>query len=255
MALIYNLDHISDKQKKTNIRKAIGILEKAYYSKTEAISFFLDPFEQKIIKDIADKNHIDITFLGGNEKAERKIFVVNYYYLPLYAPNYISVLEFECEGITHPDVLGSLISLGIDRNDIGDISILKNKAQFVVDKEVAPFIEFNLTKIKNQSIKLKLVENSELYHKKEVYENHNGFVSSLRLDNLVSLFISTSRGKAGEVIVSRFVKVDFQMMGDPSYNIKDGSLISIRRYGRFIFDGIDGTSKKGNLHIKYRKIL
>ena len=164
-------------------------------------------------------------------------------------------MEFESDDISHPDVLGSLISLGIDRNDIGDISILENKVQFVTSTEEALFIEFNLTKIKNQSVKLKLVKSSELDLKKEVYEIYNGFVSSLRLDNLVSLFISTSRGKAKEVIMSRFVKVDFQIIDDPSYNIQDGSLISIRRYGRFVFDGIDGTSKKGNLHIKYRKII
>ena len=254
MALEYNLDHITDKQKKTNIRKALSILEKAFYKKIECQSFFLDPFEQKTLADIAKKNSIDICFLGGNTNAERKIFVANYYYEPLYEPNYISVLEFEADGISHPDVLGALLSLGIGRNDVGDISILDGKVEFVISINQASFVEFNLTKIKNESVNLKVKENARLDLIKPSYESYTGFVSSLRLDNLLSLFLSTSRSKAKEIVKARLVKVDFQIIEDPSLQIHEDCLISVRRFGRFVFDGIDGFSKKGNYHISYRKI-
>lgn len=254
MALEYNLDHISDKQKKTNIRKALSILEKAFYKKIETQSFFLDPFEQKTLAEIAKKNSIDICFLGGNPDAERKIFVANYYYEPLYEPNYISVLEFEASNIHHPDVLGALLSLGIDRNDIGDISILDNKVEFVISTEQASFVEFNITKIKNGSVNIKVKKDSKLDLIKPKYEDYTGFVSSLRIDNLLSLFLSTSRTKAKEIVKYRLVKVDFQIIEDPSYQVDEGCLISVRRFGRFVFDRIDGYSKKGNYHIKYRKV-
>lgn len=254
MALEYNLDHISDKQKNTNIRKALSILEKAFYKKIETQSFFLDPFEQKTLAEIAKKNSIDICFLGGNPDAERKIFVANYYYEPLYEPNYISVLEFEASNIHHPDVLGALLSLGIDRNDIGDISILDNKVEFVISTDQASFIEFNLTKIKNESVNLKVKEDAHLDLIVPIYDSYNGFVSSLRLDNLLSLFLSTSRTKAKEIVKDRLVKVDFQIIEDPSYQVDEGCLISVRRFGRFVFDRIDGYSKKGNYNINYRKV-
>lgn len=254
MALEYNLDHISDKQKKTNIRKALSILEKAFYKKIETVSFFLDPFEQKTIAEIAKKNSIDITFLGGNEDCERKIFVANYYYLPLFAPNYISVLEFESEDISHPDVLGALLHLGIDRNSIGDISILDGKVEFAIEKDIADFVEFNLAKIKNESIKIKQKEDAKLKLIKASYEYYSGFVSSLRIDNVISLIASTSRTKAKEIVKSGLVKVDFQIIEDPSFQLGENSNISIRRMGRFIFDTIDGYSKKGNYHISYRKV-
>lgn len=254
MALLYNLDHIIDKQKKTNIRKALSILEKAFYKNIEVISFFLDPFEQKIISDIAKKNSIDICFLGGNPDAERKIFVANYYYEPLYAPNYLSVLEFSAEDIHHPDVLGALLSLGVDRNDIGDISILDNKVQFALSIDQASFVEFNLTKIKNNSVKMNLKEDAKIDIKKPSYEMKKGFVSSLRIDNILSLFLSTSRTKAKEIVNSRLVKIDFQIIEDPSYQVDEGSLISARKFGRFIFDRVDGHSKKGNYLIRYRKV-
>ena len=254
MALIYNLDHIIDKQKKTNIRKALSFLEKAYYSKVETTSFFLDLFEQKVIRNIAVKNNIDITFIGGNPDAERKIFVANYYYLPLYEPNYLSVLEFDASDISHPDVLGALLSLGIDRNQIGDISVLDDRVEFVIDKEIASFVEFNLTKIKNEKIRLNKKEDGQISLIPLEYEYHKGFISSLRLDNLVAEFISTSRGKAKELVAARMVKVDFQTIDDPSYKVNESSLISVRKNGRFIYDTISGLSKKGNYHIEYRKI-
>lgn len=254
MALEYNLDHISDKQKKTNIRKALSILEKAFYKNIETVSFFLDPFEQKTIAEIAKKNSIDITFLGGNEDCERKIFVANYYYLPLYTPNYISVLEFESEDIGHPDVLGALLHLGVDRNSIGDISILDGKVEFAIEKNLANFLEFNLTKIKNETVKLSLKEDATIDLIKPGYEEYSGFVSSLRIDNIVSLIGSTSRTKAKEIVKSGLVKVDFQIIEDPSFQLGENSNISIRRMGRFIFDTIDGYSKKGNYHISYRKV-
>lgn len=254
MALEYNLDYIIDKQKKTNIRKALSILEKAFYKKIETQSFFLDPFEQKTLAQIANKNSIDICFLGGNPDAERKIFVANYYYEPLYEPNYISVLEFKAQGISHPDVLGALLSLGIDRNDIGDISILDGKVEFAISNDQSSFVEFNLSKIKNESVNLKVKEDAKLNLIKVSYEDFNGFVSSLRLDNLLSLFLSTSRTKAKEIVKARLVKVDYQIIEDPSYHVDEGSLISVRRFGRFVSDGIDGYSKKGNYHIRYRKV-
>ena len=254
MALEYNLDHISDKQKKTNIRKALSILEKAFYKKIETVSFFLDPFEQKTILNIAKKNSIDVSFIGGNDNCERKIFVANYYYEPLYAPNYISVLEFESRDISHPDVLGALLNLGIDRNSIGDISILDEKVEFAIEKDIANFVEFNLSKIKNESVKLRAREDATIKLLKPNYEEFTGFVSSLRIDNIVSLIASTSRTKAKEIVKSGFVKVDFQIIEDPSYQIGEDSQISIRKLGRFIFDSIDGFSKKGNYHISYRKV-
>lgn len=254
MALEYNLDHIRDKQKKTNIKKALSILEKAFYQKIETISFFLDSFEQKTLEEIANKNSIDITFIGGNNRSERKIFVANYYYLPLYEANYISVLEFDSENISHPDVLGALLHLGIDRNSIGDISILDGKVEFAIEKDIANFVEFNLTKIKNESVKLREKEDASLELVKPSFEEYTGFVSSLRIDNIVSLIGSTSRTKAKEIVKSGFVKVDFQIIEDSSFQISENSNISIRRMGRFIFDSIDGFSKKGNYHISYRKV-
>lgn len=230
-------------------------MEKGFYTKQEVSSFFLDPFERKVIKDIARVNNIDIVFVGGNDKCERKIFVANYYYLPLEESDYIKVLSFNSSDIKHPDVLGALIHMGIDRNSIGDISILDNLVEFVVLEEEANFIKYNLSKIKREGIHIEIKEESILNKAKEDYILSTSFISSLRLDNIVSSLVNTSRSKAKNLINNRLVKVDHQTITDPSYNVDEGAMLSIRKEGRFIFDRIKGFSKKGNYHIEYRKLV
>lgn len=255
MSLEYNLNFVKDKAKKSNIKKAISILERGFYTKKEVSSFFLDPFERKVIKDIARINNIDIVFVGANDKCERKIFVANYYYLPIEESNYIKVLSFDSSDIKHPDVLGALIHMGIDRNSIGDISILEDSVEFVVLEEEADFIKYNLSKIKREGIHIEIKEECKLNKEKENYISSTSFISSLRLDNIVSSLVNTSRSKAKALISNRLVKVDHQTITDPSYNVDEGAMLSIRKEGRFIFDRIKGLSKKGNYHIEYRKLV
>ncbi len=255
MSLEYNLNFIKDKSKKSTIKKAISILERAFYSRSELSSFFLDPYEREVIESIAKKNNIDLTFIGGHSEAERKIFVANYYYLPLNLHDYIEILSFNCKDIKHPDVLGALISLGLDRESIGDISVLDGKVEFALLASEANFVKYNLSKIKNESIDIHIKEDGRLLLKESEFSSSSGFVSSLRLDNIISQILNCSRSRAKVLITGRMVKVDHQIIVDPSYQVSEASLISVRKEGRFIFDEVTGLSKKGNYHIVYRKLL
>ncbi|MDO4593873.1 MAG: YlmH/Sll1252 family protein [Tissierellia bacterium] len=252
MTLEYNIDFIRDKNKKTNIKKAISLLEKAFYTKKFVYSFFLDPMEQKIISNIAKNNDIDIKFVGGNEKAERKIFLVNFNHC--LNEDYIRVLIIKDINLEHKDILGALISLGIDRENIGDIVIDKN-CEFVVLEDDYPFIKYNLTKIANKSVKVEEKKINTLMDKRLEYKINKIFVSSLRIDNLVSSILNLSRKKAKDLIKKKKIKIDYMIVDDPSYQVEEESLISIRGYGRYIFDQIIGSSKKGNYHIIYKKVL
>jgi RNA-binding protein YlmH len=253
MKLEYNLDFINDKTTKSNLKKAISILERAFYNGKETSSFFLDPFEIDVIQSICDKNKIEVLFLGGNENSERKIFLANPYYLPVDSKDYISVLTFSCKDIKHPDVLGALIHLGLDREKIGDIVVKDDLCEFVVLKEEDAFVKYNLSKIKNERIDIKLKGDNILMDAFNEFEEKRAFVSSLRLDNIISVFLNTSRKKAKQIIKARNVKLDFVYVDNPSVQVKEDSLISIRHEGRFQFDSIEGFSKKGNYHISYRK--
>lgn len=253
MKLEYNIDFVEDKSVKANIKKAISLLEKSFYTRKEVSSFFLNPFEISVLNDIAKINNIEIVFLSCNESSERQIFVANPYSNEINTRNYISVLEFKKNNIKHPDVLGALLNLGLERNDIGDIYVGDEICEFVVLNKDKDFVKFNLSKIKNERVNIDLKKDNILNLPKIDYIENRGFVSSLRLDNIVSEFINLSRSKAKILIQRRLVKVNYQIIDNPSKIIDENSLISIRRKGRFIFDKVIGKSKKDNYHIEYRK--
>lgn len=253
MKLEYNIDFVEDKSVKANIKKAISLLEKSFYTKKEVSSFFLNPFELSVLYDIAKINNIEIVFLSCNKESERNIFVANPYSKEIDSKDYISVLEFQQNNITHPDVLGALLNLGLERNDIGDIYIGDGLCEFVILNKDKDFVKFNLTKIKNERVSLDFKKDNILSKNKIEYIEKRGFISSLRLDNIVSEFVNLSRSKAKTLIKRRLVKVNFQIIDNPSKIIEENSLISIRKEGRFIFDKVIGKSKKDNYHIEYRK--
>lgn len=253
MKLEYNIDFVEDKSVKANIKKAISLLEKSFYTKKEVSSFFLNPFELSVLNDIAKINNIEIVFLSCNKESERNIFVANPYSNEIDSKDYINVLEFKQNNITHPDVLGALLNLGLERNDIGDIYIGDGLCEFVILNKDKDFVKFNLTKIKNERVSLDFKKDNILSKNKIEYIEKRGFISSLRLDNIVSEFVNLSRSKAKTLIKRRLVKVNFQIIDNPSKIIEENSLISIRKEGRFIFDKVIGKSKKDNYHIEYRK--
>ena len=253
MKLEYNIDFVEDKSVKANIKKAISLLEKSFYTRKEVSSFFLNPFELSVLNDIAKINNIEIVFLSCNKESERNIFIANPYSNDIDSKDYISVLEFKQNNINHPDVLGALLNLGLERNDIGDIYIGDGLCEFVVLNKDKDFVKFNLTKIKNERVNLDFKKDNILSKNKIEYIGKRGFISSLRLDNIVSEFVNLSRSKAKTLIKRRLVKVNFQIIDNPSKIIEENSLISIRKEGRFIFDKVIGKSKKDNYHIEYRK--
>ena len=191
--------------------------------------------------------------MSCNKESERNIFVANPYSNEIDSKDYISVLEFKQNNINHPDVLGALLNLGLERNDIGDIYIGDGFCEFVVLNKDKDFVKFNLTKIKNERVSLDFKKDNILSKNKIEYIEKRGFISSLRLDNIVSEFVNLSRSKAKTLIKRRLVKVNFQIIDNPSKIIEENSLISIRKEGRFIFDKVIGKSKKDNYHIEYRK--
>src|SRR5699024_11756760 len=56
--------------------------------------------------------------------------------------------------IRHRDILGSLMSLGIERKTLGDISVRDGIFQFFINREMASYVQMNLTQVKQSTVKL-----------------------------------------------------------------------------------------------------
>ena len=154
------------------------------------------------------------------------------------------------EPFGHRDILGALMTLGVDRGKVGDIVIDDGNAFFLCEEGMADFFVENLEKIRHTAVKLKRIPPSGLSVRQEFTEQE-GTVASTRLDSVLACVYRLSRSQAAELFRAEKVFVDGRMVLNPSHSCDDGSIISVRGYGRFLYQQTPGETKKGRLKIRY----
>lgn len=216
---------------------------------------FLDPREQQIIRTIiGNQTEIIVELFGGLEENERKrALIFPEYYKPEETDFQIELLEIEYPSkfitIEHPQVLGSLMSLGLRRGKFGDILFESDRIQFLVGKEVSDYIKLQLVNIGRATISLKEVPFSEGINLKENWLETTETVSSLRLDTVMSALLNISRQKSQDYIKHGRVKVNWTIIENPAFECGLSDVISVRGYGRSKVISIDGKTKKDKWRI------
>lgn len=195
---------------------------------------------------------------GGHPNAERNIVV--------FYPDYLdelSILEEEkkeatlisClllepksqkfgEELSHRDVLGSLMALGIKRETLGDILLDGKKAVIYCLNNIAEEILNGLHAIRNTSIKVKKIAIGESPIESK-YIEMTLKVASIRLDSILAAAFKISREKAKEHIVAGNVTVTGLAVPQSDSSLSIGAHVSLKGKGKFIYKGQEGTSKKG----------
>lgn len=111
----------------------------------------------------------------------------------------------------------------------------------------------NLNKISKYNINLELVNSEEEIDLPEKEYNYKTIVAnSFRLDNLISKILNLSRANVKKLISQELVKVNFSVETRPHFELEEGDLVSVRKYGRFRVFEIKGNTKKGNFVIEIR---
>ncbi len=152
----------------------------------------------------------------------------------------------------HKDFLGSIMSLNIKRELIGDIFIEEGIAFVFVSSSISKYIENNLLEIgKNKCIINKVEERSFEYK----FSSFNVTIASNRLDVLVSEITNLSRSKSVEYIESGLVQIDYDVCKNKNEKIESGMIITIRKYGKFILQTEIGESKKGKKKWEVKKYI
>jgi RNA-binding protein YlmH len=216
---------------------------------------FLDPREQQILnKVIGESSEVRCQFFGGTENAERQraVIVPEYYTFDL-EDYQLTIFEIEYPkkfiSIEHPQVLGTLMSLGLRREKFGDILIEGDRIQLIVGKEINSYIHLQLTSIGRAKISLKEIPLSEAISIKNSWKEETVTVSSLRLDAVVSALYLISRQKSQLLIEQGMVKVNFVVLEKPSFECGESDMISVRGYGRTKIISIEGKTKKDKWRI------
>ena len=157
--------------------------------------------------------------------------------------------------LTHREILGSLFSLNITDEVFGDIIIRDDKYYFYVVDKISNFIKDNLVMIGNKSIKIREVDLYILADYKKEYEELEFIVSSPRLDTVIARLIGTSRDKVKIKFNNKDIVLNYKTINNNSYNLCDGDIFSIRKYGKYKYIGVVKNTKKDNYIIRILKYI
>lgn len=241
------LKHILEPDKKILMRQILDKILIASKQKREIVSDFLDPYEIYLSKSILNRfQEVDYFIDGGHSNFERSVIYIYPSFINEPEINAISILEFSFNNcsIEHRDVLGTLISMGIDRRKIGDIIFRDNVCNIFVKKEINDYLFFNLKKIKNANISLKEITRNEIISFEPEYTIKKIIVNSLRTDLVLSSIYGESRKATQEIISSGKLKINFKQETKPSIPIKEKDVLSLKGKGRLIVEEIAGRTKK-----------
>ena len=235
---------------------SLRISEKQYIPKTLG---FLNPYEKRLIqREILPPVGMQMIFDGGHEQAERTMLVCYPEYCDFSRDEYMCLLKCtgrELAGLTHRDYLGSLMGLGITRENIGDILVTDEGGYIFVKQEMAEYILQNLTKIGRRGIHIERCSPSDVTLPEREVKEVKGTVSSLRLDAVLSTAICLSRGKTADLIRAGLVEVNWENVQDVSAGVKEGDIISARGYGRMELAEIGGLTRKGRYAITIARFI
>lgn len=221
---------------------------------------FLDPREQYILEVIVGSYpELNLSFYGGNSDSERKrAMIAPEYFSPKEEDFEIVLLELEYPEkfatIDHRNVLGTLMSLSIERDQLGDI-VVGDKIQFILTKNIESYIMLELKRIKNVPVKLHEVPMQDMIQSKENWTTHQATVSALRLDVVLKEMIRKSRSIAKQYIEKKRIKVNHTIIERPDFQLEPGDLLSIQGHGRARMTEIGPKTKKDKLRIVYETLF
>ncbi|WNS77099.1 RNA-binding protein [Bacillus sp. DTU_2020_1000418_1_SI_GHA_SEK_038] len=211
---------------------------------------FLDPREQEIIRQLIGMNNdVKIHLFGGFELAERKRALLYPEYLQPEEEDFqISLFEVDYPkkfvNLEHPQVLGSLMSLGLKRVKYGDILFEGDSIQFFVTRDIEHYISTQLNTIGKASVSLIYQPLNRALQSKEIWSEQSVTSTSLRLDTVASAIHNISRQKSQTLIQQGLTKVNWTLIENPAFEVRESDIISIRGYGRAKIIALEGKTKR-----------
>lgn len=160
------------------------------------------------------------------------------------------------EPLTHRDYLGALMNLGIERAKTGDILAdgQGTHAFLFCTKDIAPLICEELDRVRHTTVRCTPAELSDC-DIVPAFEQMKVNVASERLDAVIAAVWKLSRSEAAALCAQEAVFADGESLSQPGCRLKEGARVSVRGYGKFIYEGMINLSRKGRLFVEIRKFI
>lgn len=201
---------------------------------------------------------IDFSLCGISEGCEKNMIAVKPKDFPqeeLYFPvKYFKVTNrSKFKELEHKHYLGTIMSLGIKRELMGDLIVEDDSCYGIVSEEIFDFLVDNLKEVGRNPVTVEEVNRNQVPSLK--FEELVDSVSSVRLDNIVSVMINNSRSKGLELIETGEVSVNYVVDKEKNSTLKEGDIVTIRKKGKFIFEKILGENKKGKIRVLIKRFI
>ena len=230
-----------------------------------AFSPFLDAASCALAVSVCKKEHARYELYGGYNEAERRICII----LPDYAESISDCFSEEnfpvcivravnknpARALSHRDFLGSLMSLGIKRENIGDIVVCNDGADIITMRQTALFLNENFEKAGNCPIETDIAPIDSLRTPESKTEEKRDTVASPRLDNIISAAFDISRSSAAQAISEGLIFVNDEAAEKADRQVAEGSKIVLRGKGKVILRKFCGESRKGRLIVIFDKYI
>lgn len=240
-----------------NYQDILEQVDRKYFFLTK----FLDESEQVELKANLQSNlqgnlfeTVEVHLDGGYQNAERKrALITKENNVKLKDDFKIKAFRIDYSRkfiqINHRQVLGTMMSLGINRNTIGDIIVGDEMGTYlIVAEEITHYIVDNLTEINHTPISLVEIDISELDELKlNEPVKEDIIVPSLRLDAIVSEVLKCSRKDASDHILVKNVKINHKICEKTSQTCKINDIISVRKFGRIVLLEVKRVTKKDRI--------
>jgi len=151
--------------------------------------------------------------------------------------------------ISHRDVLGALMNLGIERSTLGDIKVGDKEAYLFCLDSIAEYICENLIQVRHTHVSCSVTEEY-----RELPEEEPKVctiqVSSPRVDAVIAKVYNKSRGDCLELFRTGKVYVNGRLCENNSRLLKTGETVNARGYGKFVINGEPRETRKGKLSME-----
>ncbi len=248
------LSKIQDKDSKFLASKVLDAYFLSEKAGCQVVTDFLTPvFLSSILSDFERYYSLfDVVTFGGYDEAERRCIVFNKADFGYYD---IDVLKISTntkfnKALEHRAVLGSILGLGINRSKVGDIVFENDVCYVFVKNEIADFIIYNLEFVGKSKVKVETATYTPSDKEVEM-QIKTTTVSSLRVDNIVANVTNNSRSEVKKLFEKELVLINWRVCDNPSHIVKEGDIITVRKFGRIKLEKVKGLSKKGKYIIEY----
>jgi RNA-binding protein YlmH len=242
------------------LRHLLDLCRKSEKTGLWQYSAFLSPAEQQDLLAAPEAAGFSFQLTGGYEHAERKILAAGNE-AEMGPPDppvrLIAVkpkAEKYAEDLTHRDYLGAILGLGIERDLIGDILVRDRRAWFFCLASAADLLVSSLSQVRRTAVTAEAVE-ADVPELRPRYAEMKLNVASERLDAVTAAFANLSRGQADRLFAAEKVFVNGRTVTDRSFRLKEGDVLSVRGFGKAVYDGIDHETRKNRYQVRLRKLV